>query len=235
MASIKYGGGIVQMSGSIAGNTFARNRSGNYVRARTKPVNPKTDLQSLVRTALANLTDRWARILDAPQRLAWNDYAAGVSMKNRLGEAINLTGFNHYIRSNAIRAAHAKAVIDDGPVIFELPATDPKFRITATEDPQQISLAFDDTMDWAKENDAYIFGFGGRPQNAQRNFFGGPWRYAFAEKGDSVDPTSSPQLSGSPFHISEGQHLWYYLRISMADGRLSEPFSDDTFVAANGA
>ncbi|GAI58374.1 unnamed protein product, partial [marine sediment metagenome] len=39
MALVKYGGGITQMSGSIAGNTFARNRYGNYVRSRTKPIN----------------------------------------------------------------------------------------------------------------------------------------------------------------------------------------------------
>ncbi|GAH13494.1 unnamed protein product, partial [marine sediment metagenome] len=49
MSLVKYGGGIVQMSGSIAGNTFARNRYGNYVRARTKPINPNSDRQVVVR------------------------------------------------------------------------------------------------------------------------------------------------------------------------------------------
>ena len=31
MALIKYGGGIVHASGSLAGNTFARNKYGNYM------------------------------------------------------------------------------------------------------------------------------------------------------------------------------------------------------------
>ncbi|GAI01350.1 unnamed protein product, partial [marine sediment metagenome] len=45
MALIKYGGGIVQISGSIAGTVFARNKMGNYARPRTKPVNPRTARQ----------------------------------------------------------------------------------------------------------------------------------------------------------------------------------------------
>ncbi|GAH50296.1 unnamed protein product, partial [marine sediment metagenome] len=46
MALVKLGGGIVQISGSIAGNTFARNRFGNYMRSRTKPVNPNSTRQT---------------------------------------------------------------------------------------------------------------------------------------------------------------------------------------------
>ncbi|GAH28464.1 unnamed protein product, partial [marine sediment metagenome] len=38
MALVKYGAGIIQMSGSIAGDVHARNRFGNYIRPRTKPV-----------------------------------------------------------------------------------------------------------------------------------------------------------------------------------------------------
>ena len=102
MALIKYGGGIIQMSGSIAGNTYARNRFGNYARARTKPVNPNTDLQDQYRSAVASLTQRWAQTVTAAQRAAWNLYGNNVNMLNRLGEVVHLTGFNHYIRSNVM-------------------------------------------------------------------------------------------------------------------------------------
>ena len=59
MALIKYGGGIVDMSGSIAGNTHARNRFGNYMRARTKPVNPNSDRQVAIRAIVSYLAEFW--------------------------------------------------------------------------------------------------------------------------------------------------------------------------------
>ena len=101
MALVKYGGGIVQASGSIAGTTHARNRFGNYVRARTKPVNPNSASQGAVRTALSYLAMIWASLLTAAERTSWNTYAAAVAIKNRLGETVYGTGFNHFIGWNS--------------------------------------------------------------------------------------------------------------------------------------
>jgi len=124
MALVKFGGGITQMSGSVGGTTFARNRYGNYARAKTKPVNPNTAAQAAIRSALSELTVLWSQTLSAAQRTAWNLYGASVAMKNRLGETTYLTGFNHYIRSNVMRNRVGLGVVNDGPVIFELPAAD---------------------------------------------------------------------------------------------------------------
>lgn len=232
MALIKFGGGVVQMSGSIAGNTFARNRYGNYARARTKPINPNTATQQTVRSILTSLTQRWSQILTAAQRTAWNLYGSNVVMNNKLGESVNLTGFNHFIRSNSVRQRVGAPLVDDGPVIFELPAADPTFTITATEAAQTMSFAYDSTMDWADEDDAYILFEQGQPQNAQRNFFAGPWRHCAQVEGVNGAPPASPKVAAVVFAVAEGQHLWSYARISRADGRLSEPFRDDAFCAA---
>lgn len=232
MALVKYGGGITQMSGSMAGNTFARNRFGNYVRSRTKPINPNTNRQQEVRASMAALTDRWSQTLDAAKRTAWNLYGSSVKMKNALGEDIYLTGFNHYIRSNAILTRLGLTLIDDGPVIFELPAKDPAFAITATEAPQEISIAFNNTMDWSTEDGAMMYIFLGQPQNPQRNFFAGPWRANGRINGADPAGAVTPWTSPPAFALTEGQHIWAYARILRADGRLSEVFRDDTFCAA---
>lgn len=232
MALVKFGGGVIQMSGSIAGNTYARNRYGNYVRARTKPVNPNTTRQQLVRSAIALLTARWGQVLTAADRTAWNLYAASVAMKNRLGEVVFLTGFNHYIRSNSFRAAYGKTPVDAGPVIFELPAADPLFAFTAGEVAQQISVSFDDTMDWDNETGGFLVYYQGQPQNAQRNFFDGPWRLLSYTAGVDGAPVASPVVESPVFAISEGQRQWLYARILRADGRISEPFRDDSFIGA---
>lgn len=232
MALVKYGPGISAMSGSIGGSTFARNRFGNYIRTRTKPTNPNTASQVQVRSALAYCTERWSGTLTAPQRTAWNLYASSVTMKNRLGENINLTGFNHYVRSNMLLKLGLATLVDDGPTTFELPEKDPTFAVTGTEAAQTVSLAYDDTMDWADENGAFLHVFQGQPQNAQRNFFAGPWLRLGSLPGANGAPPASPLVLAVRTVITEGQRLWMYARIQRADGRLSEKFFCDTFVAA---
>jgi len=232
MALVKYGGGIIQMSGSLAGNTLARNRYGNYIRARTKPTNPNTGLQQTIRNGLAQLTARWSQTLTAAQRTAWNLYASSVSMKNRLGESTYLTGFNHYLRSNIVRLRVAAPLVDAGPVIFELPAKDPTFAVSASEGTQQITFTYDAAMDWADEDDAYILFEQGQPQNAQRNFFAGPWRHCAQVEGANGAPPASPKIAAVVFAVAEGQRQWAYGRISRADGRISEVFRADTFCIA---
>jgi len=232
MALVMYGGGILQMSGSIGGNTFAKNRYGKYIRTRTKPVNPNSARQQQIRGIFAQLTTRWAQTLTNNQRIAWNLYASNVAMKNRLGEIINLTGFNHYIRSNSYRLDGDRPVVDDGPVIFELPEKDPDIAITASEGTGHISLAFNDTLAWCTEEGSLVVIGNGAPQNAQRNFFAGPYHAYGRMVGDAVTPPTTPLDADYWYAIAEGQHLWIQLRISRADGRLSEPFRADCFCAA---
>jgi len=232
MALIKFGGGITEMRGSIAGNVFSKNRYGNYVRSRTVPVNPNTARQQLVRAALSTYTTRWAQTLTAGQRTAWNLYGSSVVMTNKLGESINLSGYNHYIRTNSILALGGVAAIDDGPTVFELPEADPTFAVAISEATQLITVTFDDTADWDDETTGHMFIFQGQPQNAQRNFFGGPWRYVGQIPGEAGVPLASPQTKACSFAATEGQRNWVYARIMRADGRLSAPFRADCTVGA---
>lgn len=181
---------------------------------------------------MASLTTRWAQTLDAAQRTAWNLYASNVTMKNRLGEAINLTGFNHYIRSNHWLARMDQTLVDDGPVVFELPAQDPTMSIAGSEGTQQVTMTFDDTHAWCSEDGGFLFILQGDPQNPQRNFFDGPWRGRSAKAGAAGVPVTSPLDYASITVISEGQRFWSKFRILRADGRLSEPFTANTFCAA---
>lgn len=232
MALVRFGGGVVQMSGSIGGDTFARNRSGNYSRARTKPTNPNTALQQKMRAALAFLTTRWGRDLSVARRAAWNLYGDNVAMKNRLGEVIKLTGFNHYIRSNSFRKAYGYALVDDGPIIFELPAKDPTYAVTVVAATKTMSHVFDNTLAWANEAGGFMFLSCGQPQNRQRNFFAGPWKVTGCIPGDAIAAPASPHDTNTLWEVGAGQHVWSYARISQADGRLSEVFRADTFCAA---
>lgn len=232
MALVKYGGGIVQASGSIAGVTHARNRFGNYIRARTKPVNPNSATQTLARSALSALVQRWRVTLTAGQRTAWNTYAAAVAMKNRLGETVYLTGFNHYVRSNAYLAYTGVAKIDTGPTVLALPEKDPTFAIVVGVGTQQISVTYDDGLPWANETGGFFIIYQGEPQNPTRNYFAGPWKYCYRIEGVTDAPPASPGVITVKYAAVLGQKVWCYARIFRADGRISEPFTASIIVTA---
>lgn len=224
MALVKYGGGIVQMSGSIAGQTYARNRYGNYVRARTVPTNPQSARQETMRAIIAALADRWSQTVTAAQRTAWGLYGDSVAMKNRLGEVVHMSGYNHYIRSNSVIMQIEATIVDAGPVVFELPDHDPTLSIVAAESTQDIVYTFDTARGWANEVGGYLVKYQGQPQNPQRNFFDGPWRLHGTIEGAGSPPSSPDTEADVPFAIAEGQAQWCYCRILRADGRLSEKF-----------
>jgi len=229
MALIKYGGGIVQMSGSIAGNTHARNRFGNYARARTKPVNPKSARQMGARILIMMLAEQWR---ESPMtneiRTAWEVYADSVNWNNKLGETVKLTGFNHFVRSNAALITAGGTMVTDAPTDLGLPNADPTFVAAGSEGGAKLSLTFDNTMDWAGEVGGFLSVEMGIPQNPTRNFFGGPWRFADAVVG-AVEPPTSPAEIDPPWTLIEGQKIWCRARIIRADGRSSTQFGADPF------
>ena len=181
---------------------------------------------------MQTLTARWAQTLSAAQRAAWNLYGSSVAMKNRLGETVYLTGFNHYIRSNHWFARMDRTLVDDGPTVFELPETDPTMSIAISEATQLVTMTFDDALPWCSEDDAMLVILQSQGQNPQRNFFNGPWTGRSAKVGASGVPVTSPQDYASITVASELQKIWVKFRILRADGRLSEPFRAECFCAA---
>lgn len=230
-ALVKMGGGVIGMSGSIAGNTFARNRSGNYVRARTKPVNTNTQTQQDIRGVMSFLTNHWSTVITPTQRTAWNTYANAIAMKNRLGESIYLTGFNHFIRSNTEWVNRGKATTAAGPTSLVLPAKDVTFAIAASVATQKISVTFDNTAPWAITTAGCLLTYMGVPRNITRNFFNGPWKFQKLLLG-SATPLTSPDPQDPPMMLTLGQLVTVYARIRNADGSISEPFTASCVVAA---
>jgi hypothetical protein len=221
MATVLFGAGIVQMSGSIAGVVHARNRMGNYIRPRTKPVNPKSVRQQAIRTFMKFFTQRWHDTLSAAQRSAWETYAAAVPSKNRLGQIIHPTGFNRYLAINIVRALAQNSKCDDGPVTLTLPEADPTFALAAYTSTQKLSLIHDVTLPWTQIAASVMAIFMGQPQGNTINFFNGPWRYAGLINGNGT----SPSLINPPFTIITGQKIWAYGRIATGptDARLGPP------------
>lgn len=227
MGLVKFGGGIIQISGSIAGNVFARNKSGNYVRPRTKPVNPKSTRQEAARTVVSMLTQYWHEELTAQQRGLWGNYADAVNWLNRLGETIHLSGFNHFIRSNAVRLKIGGEIYPSGPTTLSLAEKDET--LVCTEEniaAQTFTFTFNDE-NWGsgEEDKKAMLLYMGKPQLDSRQTFHGPLRYM-----DHVDVTEGGAGTGdyvAPYSFALGQKVWFRARIHLEGARTSTIWQAD--------
>jgi len=231
MALVQYGGGVLDMRGSIGGQVHARNRYGNYVRARTTPVNPQSQAQNLVRTIIQTLSRAWSGDLTQLQRDAWEVYAAAITRVNKLGAQVKLTGFNHFIRSNAFILQNGGSRVDAGPVSLTLPGADPTFAAEIDVAGQEIAVTFDDSLAWANEVGGHMGIYMSLPRSSATNFIAGPYRLAGTIDG-AVSPPSSPDAIAVPFPVGLGQQVKVKARIVESDGRLSDPFFDQSSVVA---
>lgn len=211
---------VSEASGSIGGITFAHNAGGLYMRARRTPTDPGTIYQTAVRQIVASLVNLWVNVLTQVQRDSWDVYAENVPLDDVFGDPRYRSGINHYVRSNVPRMQFAQSRIDTAPTIFDLGEyTLPVY--TGTESDQKISTAFNVNDDWVGEDDAFMFSWGSRPQNASIQFFKGPYRSYQLIAGDSAAPPTSPVANDGPFAFSEGNKLFLKSNVSRADGRLS--------------
>jgi hypothetical protein len=232
MAQLLPGPLVGEIRGSVGGVTFSRNAAGAYVRLRTVPVNPNTDLQVDIRNVFGNLATFWGEVLTSVQREVWVQYGLNVTVKNKVGQDINLSGMSHYIRSNTSRLQAGFARIDDGPVIFDLGEKDADFAAAASVATQELSVIFKEDLDWVGEDGGLLFVYAGIPKSPNIEFFDGPWRLAGAIEGDLALPPSTPEVIAEPWVVALDQKQWVYGRIGRADGRLTERFRAELFVAA---
>lgn len=226
MALILYSAGVGQMSGSIGGTTFARNRFGFYSRNRTTPVNPNSSRQTAARILMAFLAEQWGESPMTPAiRLAWQTYASSFNWLNRLGSQVTLTGFNAFVQCNSARIAAGGSLITAAPAALGLPAQDPAFAVAISVATQIITVTFDDTFDWLDEDDGYLLVHMGRPVSASHSFFGGPFRVAGSIQGSSTVPPTTPDATiTAPFTAVLGQQVWCSARIIREDARISTLF-----------
>jgi hypothetical protein len=78
--------------GSIGGQTWARNSTGVYIRARTSPAQPRTASQVANRANFTLATQAWATLTPAT-RQAWMAYAETTTIKDSLGQSYIPSGY----------------------------------------------------------------------------------------------------------------------------------------------
>lgn len=241
------------VSGSIGGVTYSHNRGGMYRRARAVPVNVQSPQQTIVRSALTTLVDRWTETLTPAQRASWDLYADNVTVTNPLGDQIKISGQNWFIAANTPRIQAVNAfwngldpsnnlplAVSDFPVIDAAPTIFDRGEVGAVEIATSsvgdtIDLTFDTNQAWVTEDGAAALVYVSRPRNPSQKFFAGPWRLIGAVIGDSLSPPNSPASFDTQseesyvYATTGGQAATLQVVVTRADGRLSSPVRTNSF------
>ena len=228
MVLVKTSIAVSQLSGSIGGTTFARNRGGQYARSRISPLNPATSRQSQVRATLASLSNRWTTVLTQSQRDAWDLYASNVPLTNNLGEQIFVSGINMYVRANSVLLDTDNDVADDGPTTFtQGPSVIPTLAVDEATDMIEITNLGD--FDPGDPDIGFLLQMG-PPQNAGINFFSSPFRKIYGAEVTDAVPTFPVDDIPAAFPFSAGQAIFLRSRAVTLDGRLG-PANVQRFLA----
>jgi len=129
MASIQFGGGITNIVGSHAGNTFAKNKGGSYMKLKPHGVNPRSELQLARRTSIGQLSKYYSNTLTDAQRSAWASFSATYPVINRIGVTIFLSAQQMFTKLNA------QVLASGGTIVATPPAT------TAVGTPTTITIS----------------------------------------------------------------------------------------------
>ena len=206
-----------QLSGSVGGVVASRNSGGMYLRNRSVPVNPNSDAQQTTRTAFGNSSIGWNGLTGA-QRTAWNAYAASTPVVNRLGETINLSGFNWYTAVNSLRTGSGATVQAAAPAT-------PGLSALGAADVSVLSAANGITLvaSGLAVDGAYVVSLS-PPLSPGVTFFGGPYsRYLIGQDFDGDAGANAVNVSPLRYGaILSGQRRAFRLACSSdTDGKLT--------------
>lgn len=118
MASVVFGGGVTNMIGSHAGNTFARNKGGSYVKKKTHGTNPRSSNQMRTRTQVGRLAKHYTYTLSDADRAAWRAFAATTPVVNRLGNTTFLSAQQMFAKLNAVLLNSTGIVVNTPPASY---------------------------------------------------------------------------------------------------------------------
>lgn len=213
---------VTQASGSIGGMTASHNRFGQYMRARTIPVNPNSTDQIAIRGAMTFLAQRWITGTTSLNRAGWKTYAENTPVLNKLGDPITLTGQQMYIRSNLQRVRVSPSLVVDIPPTVNDLGDFTALGVGASVATQTVSVAYDNADSWAIATGGFLFIRIGVAQNPTINFYGGPFRLGASVVGDTTTPPTSPEaIVYTSGVLALGQKIFVRATAAQPDGRYS--------------
>lgn len=200
MAIIKVGSLISDIKGLVGGLIFARNKGGLYVKNFATPINPQTTRQTDVRNDFATLVDDWQSRLIGLERTAWNDYGENNPVLNRLGELINISGLNWFIKLNALRLQASLTVVDDPPIGSSTGVPDTTLSVDDIDlGGASIDVGFNVALNWVGTDGDAMAVFAPAIQGQGIETFKRTLRFVGIIAGNTALPPTSPATLAYPW------------------------------------
>jgi hypothetical protein len=215
-------------SGKLGALVASRNRGGQYLRARTTPINPSTIYQQDVRNSLRTLVAIWQNDITQVQRDAWDTYADNVTVTDTLGDQRNRTGQNWFVGVNTPRLQAGLDRIDDAPTVYNQGDTGIAVFDLSSTTAGSLSLGTP-PIGWTDTTQTQtLLLYISAPFSDSRGFLKVPTRLAGTLSNQGVTaPVGGTFTLPTPAAGSNNQVAWFY-RIAREDGRLSGPFRNST-------
>ena len=235
MSKIILGPLISEIRGKTGSIVFSKNRSGNYIRRKTSPVQPNSTRQNDIRQRFSSYASYFKTALLPARRSAWSEWASNSPFSNTLGQKIYLSGINAFIRVNSLASLIGSPRFDDPPTEFGNASSfilDPTgFSISESTQKLTITDYSDITgADFSKPDDYAVINIG-IPQNPGIKFFKGPYRFAAAIEGALIVPTF-PYTLDVPFYCQKDQKVWISCTHFDPQGKISANANISTLVVA---
>jgi hypothetical protein len=215
---------VAEISGSVNGIVFSRNRGGAYVRNRSVPVNPSTDQQTRIRSIFGGNASAWKALPDTV-RENWRLYAEKTPLINRLGASRPIPALAMYQRCITPRVQASLSIPADAPTTPGLPNpfVFAAGGVTADEAEQEVTINFTTGQAWASQVGAAALFYLSVGQSPAVNNPGSTFRYIGRTLGAATPPTSPTVLNVADVQPIAGD-LRYWLRVVVTDaeGRLSQ-------------
>ena len=105
---------VDQLSKKIGSVVFSKNHFKQFIRIKTKPINPRSAAQTAQRNLVSSNSKDWKNLTQA-QILGWNALAGQIIKSNRLGVKSSMTGENLYVACNNNIATSGGTIISTPP------------------------------------------------------------------------------------------------------------------------
>ena len=100
MALVQFGGGIISMRGSMAGNTFVRSPHGTILKKKSSHPTGYTDRSQHSRIVTEIFSSLWSNYLTTTQRKAWTAYGRANPFTTKSGTISHHGGKGLFIKQN---------------------------------------------------------------------------------------------------------------------------------------
>lgn len=179
----------------------------------------------------------WTETLVEAERESWRVYGANVPVIDRLGQTINLSGQQQWVRSGVpwLLAGKALSAIATAPTTYDTGDPGTLSFTALSEATQSGVVGVAGSPGWAADADGHLIAQVGLPQSPSINFYKAPFRFSEAIPGNMTPITTAAidlTACDPPIAVVENQKLFIRVRAQYPDGRLTQAFIFDRICAA---